>query len=98
VLRQIGQRQFQLTKGGMKKFDSLSAQEIPALAISLEEEDERIYADFADGLHHSFPASAAVFDAMRAGETSHRQRRYRRGAKSKMRLPLRFKPVTSSAP
>ena len=58
----------------MKKFDSSSEQEILALAISLEEEDERVYADFAEGLRASFPASAAVFDAMRADETGHRQR------------------------
>jgi hypothetical protein len=31
----------------MKDFDSLSEREILALAISLEEEDERAYADFA---------------------------------------------------
>src|SRR6266849_1684676 len=58
----------------MKKFDSLSEQEILALAISLEEEDERVYADFAEGLRENFPASAAIFDAMRADETGHRQR------------------------
>lgn len=58
----------------MKKFDSLSEQEILALAISLEEEDERVYADFAEGLRNGFPASAAIFDAMRAEETNHRKR------------------------
>lgn len=58
----------------MKSFDSLSQKEILALAISLEEEDERVYTDFAEGLRDSFPASASVFDAMRAEETSHRQR------------------------
>ena len=58
----------------MKKFDGLSEREILALAISLEEEDERVYADFAEGLRETFPASAAVFDAMRADETGHRQR------------------------
>jgi len=58
----------------VKKFDSLSEQEILALAISLEEEDERVYADFAEGLRNTFPASAAVFDGMRADETGHRQR------------------------
>jgi erythrin-vacuolar iron transport family protein len=31
----------------MRTFDSLNEREILALAISLEEEDERIYADFA---------------------------------------------------
>src|SRR5579862_4872402 len=58
----------------MKTFDSLSEQEVLALAISLEEEDERVYADFAEGLRGSFPASAAIFDAMRVDETGHRQR------------------------
>ena len=58
----------------MKSFDSLSEREILALAISLEEEDERVYADFAEGLRDSFPASASVFDTMRADETSHRQK------------------------
>jgi rubrerythrin len=58
----------------MKAFDSLSEREILALAISLEEEDERVYADFAEGLRESYPASAAVFEQMRADETSHRQR------------------------
>src|SRR5437868_2624375 len=33
----------------MRKFDSLTEREILALAIALEEEDERIYADYADG-------------------------------------------------
>src|SRR5437867_4744224 len=59
---------------GMKDFHSLSQQEILALAISLEEEDERIYADFAEGLRQDFPASAAVFDGMRAEESGHRRR------------------------
>ena len=58
----------------MRAFDSLSEQEILALAISLEEEDERVYADFAEGLRESFPASAGVFDAMRGEETTHRER------------------------
>ncbi len=58
----------------MRKFNSLSEREILALAISLEEEDERIYADFAEGLRQDFPASAAVFDGMRDEESSHRRR------------------------
>ena len=36
----------------MKNFNELSEREVPALAISLEEEDERVYADFSEGLHH----------------------------------------------
>src|SRR5207245_6964650 len=58
----------------MKDFHSLSQIEILALAISLEEEDERVYADFAEGLRPAFPASAAVFDGMRAEESEHRRR------------------------
>ena len=57
----------------MKSFNSLSEREILALAISLEEEDERVYSDFAEGLRESFPASAPVFDTLRAEETRHRQ-------------------------
>ena len=58
----------------MKKFIDLSEQEILALAISLEEEDERIYADFADALRDDFPATAALLSGMGAEETVHRQR------------------------
>jgi len=41
-----------------KRFRDLSEREILALAISLEEEDARIYADFADGLHETYPDTA----------------------------------------
>src|SRR5436853_1873515 len=58
----------------MKTFDSLSEQEILALAISLEEEDARIYDDFADGLKATFPAQAAIFNELRADEDRHRHR------------------------
>ncbi|MBV9743578.1 MAG: rubrerythrin, partial [Acidobacteriia bacterium] len=58
----------------MRDFHSLSEREILALAISLEEEDERIYADFTEGLRESFPASAAVFGGMRKEESDHRRR------------------------
>ena len=58
----------------MRDFQSLSEREILALAISLEEEDERIYADFAEGLRQDFPASAALFEGMRDEESSHRRR------------------------
>ena len=57
----------------MKSFINLSEREILALAISLEEEDERVYADFAEGLQQDFPASASVFDAMRGDESGHRR-------------------------
>jgi erythrin-vacuolar iron transport family protein len=58
----------------MRSFDSLSEREILALAISSEEEDERVYADFAEGLRQDFPATAAIFDGMRAEESNHRRR------------------------
>jgi rubrerythrin len=58
----------------MQNFNSLSEREILALAISLEEEDERVYADFAEGLRQDFPASAAIFDGMRVEESTHRRR------------------------
>ena len=58
----------------MENFNALSEQEILALAISLEEEDERVYADFSEGLRADFPATAAVFDGMRLEESGHRRR------------------------
>lgn len=58
----------------MKNFEDLTEREVLALAISLEEEDERVYADFEDGLRQDFPASAAVFDGMRVQESGHRRR------------------------
>ena len=58
----------------MKNLNDLSEREILALAISLEEEDERVYADFAEGLRENFVASASVFDSMRMEESGHRHR------------------------
>jgi rubrerythrin len=58
----------------MRSFESLNEREILALAISLEEEDARIYDDFADGLLESYPEQAKKFAAMRQDEDSHRHR------------------------
>ena len=58
----------------MRSFESLSEREVLALAISLEEEDARIYDDFADGLQESYPEQAKKFAAMRQDEDSHRHR------------------------
>jgi erythrin-vacuolar iron transport family protein len=58
----------------MRSFNSLAENEIIALAISLEEEDERIYADYAEGLRQTFPATAQMFDGMREEESGHRRR------------------------
>ncbi len=58
----------------MRNFDSLSEREVLALAIGMEEEDARVYADYADGLREKFPASAEVFLKMRDQEIGHRKR------------------------
>ncbi|APH70829.1 iron exporter MbfA [Aquibium oceanicum] len=57
---------------GRRSFDSLSEQEVLALAISSEEDDGRIYRAYADGLRDEFPQSAKVFDGMAEEEEQHR--------------------------
>jgi rubrerythrin len=56
-----------------RSFKELTEREILALAIQLEEEDSRIYGDFADGLRETYPATARVFLEMQAEESRHRQ-------------------------
>ena len=58
----------------MRSFESLNEKEILALAISLEEEDARVYADFKEGLKESYPATAEIFEGMRKEEVNHRAR------------------------
>jgi rubrerythrin len=58
----------------MRTFKSLSEKEILALAISLEEEDARVYDDFAEGLEAHFPGTAQQFKQLRADEDKHRHR------------------------
>jgi erythrin-vacuolar iron transport family protein len=55
-----------------RKFKDLSEREILALAIALEEEDGRVYADFADGLRETYPATGKLFEDMREEESGHR--------------------------
>jgi erythrin-vacuolar iron transport family protein len=55
-----------------KIFKDLSEQQILALAISLEETDARIYADFAAGLRADFPTTAKIFEEIEAEEDEHR--------------------------
>jgi len=57
-----------------KSFNVLSEREILALAIQLEEEDSRVYGDFAEGLRESYPATAKIFEEMQTEESLHRQR------------------------
>jgi len=56
-----------------RNFKDLSEREILALAISLEEEDERIYGDFVDGLRETYPATAKMFEEMQEEESGHRR-------------------------
>jgi rubrerythrin len=58
----------------MRTFDSLNEREVLALAIALEEEDARIYEDFADGLQENHPEQAAKFRELRQEENGHRHR------------------------
>jgi rubrerythrin len=57
-----------------KNFKDLSEREILALAISLEEEDGRIYGEFAEGLRESYPATAKLLVEMQNEESDHRAR------------------------
>ncbi len=55
-----------------KNFKDLSEREILALAISLEEEDGRVYGEFARRLQTDFPATAKLLTEMQAEESEHR--------------------------
>ncbi len=55
-----------------KNFKDLSEREILALAISLEEEDGRIYEEFAEGLREHYPETAKMLEEMQAEESDHR--------------------------
>ena len=55
----------------MTRFEDLAENEVLALAISQEEEDARIYGEFAASLKPIYPDSAALFDRMREEEIEH---------------------------
>jgi len=57
-----------------KSFGKLTEKEILALAISLEEEDSRTYADIAEALNATYPATAEIFRGMVAEESEHRRK------------------------
>jgi rubrerythrin len=57
-----------------KSFADLDEREILALAISLEEEDGRIYRDFTERLKEKNPEIASVLQSMYEAESSHHQR------------------------
>lgn len=57
----------------MRSFQDLDERELLALAIANEEEDGRIYADYAEQLREHYPDSAKLFDDMVAEEDEHRR-------------------------
>jgi Uncharacterized conserved protein len=57
-----------------RDFSSLGEREILALAIAAEEEDGRIYAEYAARLGETYPGSGALFAGMAAEEDEHRRR------------------------
>jgi rubrerythrin len=56
------------------KFQELNEAQILALAVTAEEEDARIYRDFAESLHVDYPATAELFTRMAEEEDGHRHR------------------------
>jgi rubrerythrin len=58
----------------MRNFSELTERDLLALAISSEEEDGRVYADFAHDLRDEYPGSAQMFADMAAEENEHRRR------------------------
>ena len=56
------------------RFQDLNESQILALAITAEEEDARIYRDFAESLRTDFPATADLFTRMALEEDGHRHR------------------------
>jgi len=65
---------FSLLPAARRDFSSLDEREILSLAVSAEEEDSRIYSEFARRLAGAYPGSAAVFEGMAAEEDEHRRR------------------------
>lgn len=57
-----------------RRFADLTEHEILALAISSEEDDSRIYRNWAELLREDYAASAAVFEGMAEEEDRHRRR------------------------
>jgi rubrerythrin len=58
----------------VRSFESLSEREILSLAIALEEEDAKVYDNFAEGLREHYPDQAVKFEELRRAEDGHRHR------------------------
>lgn len=57
-----------------RAFSDLDEREILALAISLEEDDARIYGDYANRLQEAYPETAKMLRTMQSEEWGHAQR------------------------
>lgn len=57
-----------------RAFSDLDEREILALAISLEEDDARIYGDYANRLQETYPETAKMLRTMQSEEWTHAQR------------------------
>jgi erythrin-vacuolar iron transport family protein len=58
----------------MKDFSQLTEQELLALAIMLEEEDNRTYSDLSEAMRDTYPGTSRMFAAMAEEEDGHRHR------------------------
>jgi rubrerythrin len=68
----LHRQNFQRQEEFVKRFADLTEQEVLALAISNEDEDNRIYRSFADRLRGSYPETADMYDRMAQEEIGHR--------------------------
>ena len=57
-----------------RSFTDLGEREVLALAISLEEEDSRIYRDYAERMKEKYPETASILQSMHEVELSHQRR------------------------
>jgi len=57
-----------------RSFSDLGEKEVLALAISLEEEDSRIYRDYAERMKEKYPETASILQTMHEVELSHHRR------------------------
>lgn len=57
-----------------RSFNDLGEKEVLALAISLEDEDSRIYRDYAERMKDKYPETASILQTMHEVELSHHRR------------------------
>jgi rubrerythrin len=57
-----------------RSFSDLGEREVLALAISLEEEDSRIYRDYAERMKEKYPETASILQSMHEVELAHHRR------------------------